>query len=299
MSVILILIFFAVSGAVIYKYVPRKEKFTNQTDKNNDKNDGKDNGENDKRIIIIYAVSASLTFIIAFIINKFVYKNNILSSIISAILWTIGILGGIFFIMEIIDTKTYYKQQGEQVKLNNTSVQPPIICPSGEQGEQGYQGERGKSIGNFINKGTLGNIIISDQGLVLDRRCGFGKGTYVYMNDSTSSSTNQKWTLNTNNTITNGYGGCLTGSVSGDVYIDNKCSDTDTSAQWTYNNNMLMWNEQPNKCLTIQKLASLVGGNPVINNYKCDQNNTVQANIYKTYLTDCNSNNNYQKWYWN
>ena len=117
----------------------------------------------------------------------------------------------------------------------NANIQ--VKGPVGPQGPRGPAGPEGKTGGNFSFAGFIRNVAnpadSNNVSMVLDRTYGTGDNSKLYLNERNNLS-NQMWKLNTDNTLTNQYGSCLSTSGKGDVYMEN-CDATNIKMQWSYN----------------------------------------------------------------
>ena len=117
----------------------------------------------------------------------------------------------------------------------NANIQ--VKGPAGPQGPRGPAGPEGKTGGNFSFAGFIRNVAnpadSNNVSMVLDRTYGTGDNSKLYLNERNNLS-NQMWKLNSDNTLSNQYGSCLSTSGKGDVYMEN-CDATNTKMQWSYN----------------------------------------------------------------
>ena len=131
------------------------------------------------------------------------------------------------------------------------------VGPEGPVGPKGPRGKQGKTGGSFQWAGFLRNVDKDSNkngvSFVVDRTFGSGKNTKSFLNTRNNMS-NQIWKLNANDTIENQYGGCMTATNSGDVYIG-ACKPDKKKFQWMFNNNgQLVYKKNSNQCLSLSKI---------------------------------------------
>ena len=167
--------------------------------------------------------------------------------------------------------------------------------PPGPPGPPGPAGKRGQTGGNFIKSGFLSNV--SDPTFVLDRTFGLGENTKGFLNKKNYLS-NQIWSLKSNNTLENQYGGCLSGSKTDDVFID-KCANK-KNMQWFYNNTgQIVYVDNNNLCLSLNN-SDIVANIYKINGKDGQWVDKSNLKNHKTiFLEKCDKTNLDQRWFFN
>lgn len=161
------------------------------------------------------------------------------------------------------------------------------------RGPPGAKGDTGASGGIFEEKGILRNLSKPD--LVTDRMYGNGKLSVAYLADK-NYTTHQNWTLMSNNSITNKYGGCLEGDTSSkDIYMS-QCN-RNSNQLWQYDNQgKIRLKSNPTQCLGVKYEGELMG-TPKIENGKAGKDRN-HSNIYRLKMVKCDDRTNPESQSW-
>lgn len=172
--------------------------------------------------------------------------------------------------------------KGDNQSDNNTLTNKPvgIIGPQGPIGPEGPQGPAG---GIFTQQGPLRSV--AKPNLVVDRMFGNTPQSAAYLTEN-NYKTHQFWTMLSDGSIQNKYGGCLFGDTNTNNVFMKTCKSGDSTLNWVYDSHgRLFVKNDPNKCLTVGHSDKLRGTSKITNNRK-DQANT-QHDVDKLELTTC------------
>ena len=163
-----------------------------------------------------------------------------------------------------------------------TNLPPGQIGPQGPPGEKGEPGPPG---GTFERQGPLRNL--GKINLVADRMYGSGPLTVAYLNES-NYKPHQHWTLKSDKTVENQFGGCLEGNnITGDIYMSS-CDNTSSKQRWIFDKNgRLFLYSFPDKCISTS-LQGKFTGMPAIKNNKPTKSR-IHNDIIRMKLEKCDN----------
>jgi len=173
--------------------------------------------------------------------------------------------------------------------------------PVGPPGERGPRGKQGKTGGLFHWAGFLRNVKndSNKNGIpfVVDRTANTGKNTKCFLNTRNNMS-NQIWTLNSDDTLENQYGGCMTATDSGDVYIG-ACKPDKRKFQWEFNNSgQLLYKKNNKKCLSLSKINQNDSYTMNGNGGQWGKESSLKGK-YGLHVDDCDMTRVDQRWFFN
>lgn len=145
----------------------------------------------------------------------------------------------------------------QDVLSNYINANIKVKGPPGPKGPRGRQGKKGNTGGTFIQSGFIRNVSMPNDknniSMVLDRTYGKGKGTRLFLNERNNLS-NQMWKLNSNNTLSNQYGLCVTAENDKDVYMG-KCEPEKNRFQWSFTKDgQILYNKTGKDCLSLSSV---------------------------------------------
>ena len=147
----------------------------------------------------------------------------------------------------------------QDVISNYINANIKVKGPPGPQGKRGRDGKQGRTGGTFLESGFIRNVSMPNDknnvSMVLDRTYGQGKGTRLFLNERNNLS-NQMWKLNSNNTLSNQYGLCVTAQNDKDVYMA-KCDPNKKRFQWSLTKDgQVLYNKTGKDCLSLSSIKA-------------------------------------------
>ena len=147
----------------------------------------------------------------------------------------------------------------QDVISNYINANIKVKGPKGPKGPRGRQGKQGRTGGTFLESGFIRNVSMPNDknniSMVLDRTYGKGKGTRLFLNERNNLS-NQMWKLNSNNTLSNQYGLCVTAQNDKDVYMA-KCKPQKKKFQWSFTKDgQILYNKTGKDCLSLSSIKA-------------------------------------------